>query len=128
MRVDNGPEFVSKELDLWAFMRGVMLDFRRPGKATHNAFIESLNGKCRAECMTANWFLSLNEARRKCEARRRDYDEGAPHRAIGNQVPAMKPPISAARGPRSGQVQSTARLDLHLDDEFGAASQRPQNL
>jgi len=25
--VDNGPEFVSKELDLWAFMRGVTLDF-----------------------------------------------------------------------------------------------------
>ena len=22
-RLDNGPEFVSKELDLWAFMRGV---------------------------------------------------------------------------------------------------------
>src|ERR1700761_2109012 len=25
IRVDNGPEFVSKTLDLWAFMRGVRL-------------------------------------------------------------------------------------------------------
>src|SRR4051794_5083339 len=33
MRLDNGPEFISKELDLWAFMRGVTLDFSRPGKA-----------------------------------------------------------------------------------------------
>ena len=24
IRVDNGPEFVSKELDLWAFIRGVV--------------------------------------------------------------------------------------------------------
>ena len=40
LRVDNGPEFVSKELDLWAFMRGVTLDFSRPGKPTDNAFIE----------------------------------------------------------------------------------------
>ena len=64
IRVDNGPEFVSKELDLWAFMRGVTLDFSRPGKPTDNAFIESLNGKFRAECLNANWFLSLDEARR----------------------------------------------------------------
>jgi putative transposase len=39
-RLDNGPEFISKELDLWAFMRGVTLDFSRPGKPTDNAFIE----------------------------------------------------------------------------------------
>ena len=41
IRLDNGPEFISKELDLWAFMRGVTLDFSRPGKPTDNAFIES---------------------------------------------------------------------------------------
>ena len=27
IRLDNRPEFISKELDLWAFMRGVTLDF-----------------------------------------------------------------------------------------------------
>lgn len=32
IRVDNGPEFVSKELDLWAYLKGVTLDFSRPGK------------------------------------------------------------------------------------------------
>ena len=89
IRVDNGPEFVSRELDLWAFTRGVTLDFSRPGKPTDNAFIESLNGKFRAECLNANWFLSLDEARRKCEAWRRDYNEVRPHSAIGNQVPAV---------------------------------------
>ena len=88
IRVDNGPEFVSKDLDLWAFMKGVTLDFSRPGKPTDNAFIESLNGKFRAECLNANWFQSLDEARRKCEAWRRDYNEVRPHSAIGNQVPA----------------------------------------
>ena len=65
IRLDNGPEFVSKDLDLWAFMHGVTLDFSRPGKPTDNAFIESLNGKFRAECLNANWFLSLDEARAK---------------------------------------------------------------
>jgi putative transposase len=88
IRLDNGPEFISRDLDLWAFMHGVTLDFSRPGKPTDNAFIESLNGKFRAECLNANWFLSLDEARRTCEAWRRDYNEVRPHSAIGNQVPA----------------------------------------
>ena len=87
IRLDNGPEFISKDLDLWAFMKGVTLDFSRPGKPTDNAFIESLNGKFRAECLNTNWFLSLDEARRKCEAWRRDYNEIRPHSAIGNKVP-----------------------------------------
>lgn len=38
IRVDNGPEFVSKDLDLWAYLNGVILDFSRPGKPTDNSF------------------------------------------------------------------------------------------
>ena len=50
IRVDNGPEFVSKELDLWAYLHGVTLAFSRPGKPTDNAFIESFNSSLRKEC------------------------------------------------------------------------------
>ena len=70
-------------------MKGVTLDFSRPGKPTDNAFIEFLNGKFRAECLNANWFLSLDEASRKCEAWRGDYNTVRPHSAVGNQVPAL---------------------------------------
>ena len=31
IRVDQGTEFVSRDLDLWAFANGVTLDFSRPG-------------------------------------------------------------------------------------------------
>jgi putative transposase len=92
IRVDNGPEFVSKELDLWAFMRGVTLDFSRPGKPTDNAFIETFNRKFQAERLNANWFLSLDEARRKCETWRRDYNEARPHGAIGGKTPKEADP------------------------------------
>jgi hypothetical protein len=34
IRVDNGPEFISKALDRWAYEAGVTLDFSRPGKPT----------------------------------------------------------------------------------------------
>lgn len=97
IRVDNGPEFISKELDLWAYMNGVTLDFSRPGKPTDNAFIESFNGSFRAECLNASWFLSLEDARSKCEAWRIDYNEVRPHSSIGH-----KAPIELARA--SGQA------------------------
>jgi hypothetical protein len=32
IRVDQGSEFVSRDLDIWAYQKGVMLDFSRPGK------------------------------------------------------------------------------------------------
>ena len=51
IRVNNGPEFMSRDLDLWAYQRDVTLDFSRPGKPTDNAFAESFNGKVRAECL-----------------------------------------------------------------------------
>src|SRR5437762_13300275 len=54
IRVDNGPEFVSKALDRWAYENGVTLDFSRPGKPTDNAFVESFNGRLRDECLNAH--------------------------------------------------------------------------
>ena len=99
IRVDQGSEFVSRDLDLWAYQRGVTLDFSRPGKPTDNAFIESFNGKFRAECLNAHWFMTLDDARRKCEAWRRDYNEERPHSSIGNKVPIELVDRSAASGP-----------------------------
>ena len=86
--MDNGPEFISRVLDLWACMNGVTLDFSRPGKPTDNAFVESFNGRFRAECLNTAWFLSLVEAQAKCEAWRRDYNEVCPHSSLGHQTPA----------------------------------------
>ncbi|WP_294310153.1 IS3 family transposase [uncultured Sphingomonas sp.] len=87
IRLDNGPEFISKDLDLWAYQHDVVLDFSRPGKPTDNAFAEAFNGRVRAECLNAYWFLSLDDARVKCEAWRRDYNEHRPHSSLGNQTP-----------------------------------------
>jgi putative transposase len=36
IQVDNGPEFISKRLDQWAYFNGVELDFIRPGKPADN--------------------------------------------------------------------------------------------
>ncbi len=87
IRVDQGSEFVSRDLDLWAYTRGVTLDFSRPGKPTDNAYIEAFNGRFRAECLNAHWFLTLADAAEKLEHWRRYYNEERPHGAIGHKAP-----------------------------------------
>jgi len=72
---------ISRDLDLWAYQKGVVLDFSRPGKPTDNSFIESFNGKFRAECLNTHWFMSLDDARSKLEDWHRDYNEFRPHTA-----------------------------------------------
>jgi len=100
IRVDNGPEFISKSLDWWAYFNGVKLDFSRPGKPTDNAFIESFNGKFRMECLNQHWFLSLSEAQQEIDSWRDDYNGFRPHSALGGRTPNEFAACSS--GPRPG--------------------------
>jgi putative transposase len=99
--VDNGPEFRGRALAAWSEQQRVRLQFIEPGKPTQNAFIESFNGRLREECLNANWFLSLADARRKIAAWQRDYNEQRPHSSLG-YVP---PQVFAAAQAVSGALQ-----------------------
>ena len=71
---DNGPEFTSKAMFFWSEDNHVTLSFIQPGKPTQNAFIESLNGKFRNECLNQHWFRSLDEACYLIDQWRRHYN------------------------------------------------------
>jgi putative transposase len=86
--LDNGPEFRSRALAAWSEERGVRLEFIQPGKPVQNAYVESFNGRLRDECLNANWFTSLADARQKIEWWRRDYNEQRPHSSLGYLSPA----------------------------------------
>ena len=88
IRVDNGSEFISRDLDLWAYVNDVTLDFSRPGKPTDNAYIESFNGRLRDECLNEHWFLTPAPAQAIIEAWRREYNEERPKKALGGLTPA----------------------------------------
>ena len=68
---------------------GVTLDFSRPGKPTDNPYIESFNGSFRDECLNVHWFLSLDDARAKIEAWRKDYNGYRPHQSLAGLSPDM---------------------------------------
>lgn len=63
----------------------IQQDFRwsRP-----HGYIESFKGKLRDECLNANQFLSIDDARSKIEAWRTDYNLYRPHSGLGNVSPA----------------------------------------
>ena len=87
IQVDNGSEFISKVLDRWAYENNVTLNFSRPGKPTDNLFIKSFNGSFRDECLNVNWFLSLDDAKKKIECWRKEYNEFRPYSSLDDQTP-----------------------------------------
>jgi putative transposase len=85
--IDNGPEFIGKALDAWAYQRQIYLRFIRPGKPVDNAYIESFNGKFRDECLNENWFMSLDHARQVIEEWRMDYNNKRSHSLLNDLTP-----------------------------------------
>ena len=59
IKVDNGPEFISRVLDIWAYINKVKLEYSRPGKPTDNAHIESFNGSFRDETLKDERVLKI---------------------------------------------------------------------
>lgn len=66
-KVDNGPKFISRALDTWAYLNIVHRDYSRPGRPTDNPHIESFNGSFRDECLNFSWFVSLEDTREEIE-------------------------------------------------------------
>ncbi len=85
--LDNGPEGTSRAMFEWSERTGVCLRFIEPGKPVQNAFVESLNGKLRDECLNLHWFRSLRHARDKITAWRHHYNTERPHSALGYMSP-----------------------------------------
>jgi len=85
--LDNGSEFCSRAMDVWAYQNGAKLDFIRPRRPSENGFIESINGRLRDECLNIYVFFDLADAREKLEAGRQDYNDVRPHGSLGKLTP-----------------------------------------
>ena len=99
------------------------LRFIEPGKPVQNAFVESLNGKLRDECLNLHWFRSLRHAREEIERWRRHYNTERPQSALGYRTPmeVLTTHAAAALEPLAG---STLPLIAQLNPG-GSSSARP---
>ena len=89
LRVDNGPEFISTTLALWAEKNKVTLLHIQPGEPTQNAYVERNNGSMRQEVLDAYLFGSIAQARQLIYKWQEDYNYHRPHSALGYISPKL---------------------------------------
>ncbi len=87
IRCDNGPEFTSRHFLAWCEGHKIKTVYIQPGRPMQNGYVESFNGRFRDECLNANWFATMADARQKIEAWRQDYNDDRPHSALGYRAP-----------------------------------------
>jgi putative transposase len=87
IRCDNGPEFTSRHFLAWCEERKIRIIYIQPGRPMQNGYVESFNGRFRDECLNANWFMTLMEARKKIERWREEYNGERPHSSLGYLTP-----------------------------------------
>lgn len=88
LRSDNGPELVAYKLTAFLNDQGIIPSRIEPGKPWQNGSNESFNGTFRRECLDAELFQNLAEAKVVIEDWRKRYNYERPHSALGYQVPA----------------------------------------
>ncbi len=87
LRCDNGPEFTSRHFLAWCEEQKITLNHIQPGRPMQNGHVESFNGRLRDECLNANWFVNLADAKRKIESWRQEYNAERPHSSLGYRTP-----------------------------------------
>jgi putative transposase len=87
LRSDNGPEFLGRHYVGWCLEQKISTMYIQPGKPMQNGHVESFNGRLRDECLNANWFFNLWDARRTLRAWREFYNTQRPHSGLGYRTP-----------------------------------------
>jgi len=88
VRSDYGPEFTAAAVRKWLGQVGVGTLFIEPGSPWENGYVESFNGKFRAELLNREIFDTLLEAQVLVERWKHEYNTFRPHSALGYRPPA----------------------------------------
>ena len=100
IRTDNGPEFTSKDLELWAKDNEIQIQFIQPGRPMQNGYIERFNRIYRESVLDAYLFFELEQVRILTDEWIDEYNNRRPHESLGNLTPnewkmrQLKPELS----------------------------------
>jgi putative transposase len=87
VRTDNGPEFTSKDFELWCRDNQIAIHFIQPGKPMQNGYIERFNRLYREAVLDAYLFFELDQVRQLTEEWIDEYNYRRPHEALNNLTP-----------------------------------------
>jgi len=90
IRCDNGPEYVSSQLAVWAEKRGIVLKFIQPGKPQQNAYVERFNRTVRYDWLSQYIFGTIEDAQDAATEWMWTYNNERPNMALGGITPKQK--------------------------------------
>lgn len=89
IRCDNGPEFISHELQRWAKQHQIRIEYIEPGKPQQNAYIERYNCTVRYGLLNQHLFTDITEVQDYATKWLWFYNHERPHKANGGKPPSM---------------------------------------
>jgi len=87
IRVDNGPEFISRIFTNYCESEGIEINYIQPGKPSQNGYVERFNKTFREDVLDAYIFRNMEEVEQIAEGFRLDYNEYHPHKSMGRKSP-----------------------------------------
>jgi len=87
IRVDNGPEFTSKDFELWAKENQINIQYIQPGRPMQNGYVERFNRLYRDAVLDAYLFFDLYQVKHLTEEWREEYNQRRPHESLGDLTP-----------------------------------------
>lgn len=74
IRVDNGPEFISKEFSTWRKDNHIEIRYTQPGRPIQNGYIERFNHSFRESILDTYLFDDITQVQILVEEWRNDYN------------------------------------------------------
>ncbi len=87
IRMDNGPENISKNMKTWAKEHNITLQYIQPGKPAQNGYIERFNRTYREEVLDMCLFRNIQEVQLITDQWINEYSTERPHHSLGNLTP-----------------------------------------
>lgn len=109
IRVDNGPEYISATLAIWAAKQGIALTHIQPGKPQQNAYVERYNRTVRHEWLDLYIFETIAEAQSIATDWLWTYNNERPNMGIGGMASSPRPESSIR-----GQLHIAVLRSSHL--------------
>ena len=95
IRCDNGPEYISEKLRIWAGKRGIALQYIQPGNPQQNAYIERYNRTVRYDWLAQYLFDNIAEVQNYATQWLWTYNHERPNMALGGITPMQKLALAA---------------------------------
>lgn len=87
IRTDNGPEFISKQFQLWLWKNDIEWSKIQKGKPQQNAIVERFNKTVREDLLDANLFFSIDHANQLAQEFMSEYNNERPHESLNDKTP-----------------------------------------